>query len=210
MGQGSISVTLPANTGTVLLVGKKGEKLQDGDSLKAPISAQTPERSEAAEQESEKPGKEASQEAEKPQASAATEEAKSQPAPGQGLASAHLSGLTVMVENLDNMVQFYKNALGFSLEQQGDRAYLERDGVELSFYGRRKFEQLTCRGYGYGGGVTGHFHIRIQVEDACAAFSEILSKGASGIKETFTSQWGEVTAYVADPEGNVIELLQSK
>ena len=66
-----------------------------------------------------------------------------------------------MTEDMGRMMDFYRNALGFEMVQQGSRAYCKKDDMVLTMVGRRDYERLTCRGYGYGGGVTNHFHLRI-------------------------------------------------
>jgi catechol 2,3-dioxygenase-like lactoylglutathione lyase family enzyme len=206
--QGRICVTLPANTGTVILVGRCGEKVSGTETLKTSVpSGETKKEtirenvSETA-QETSDTGEETDRRIPEEKTPAPVRKEKAAAQSGYTL-----SGITVMVDNLDHMVSFYRDALGFALEQQGDRAYLKKDGMVLSLYSRRKFEQLTCRGYGYGGGVTGHFHLRLLVEDTKSAYDAVLSKGAAAIKEPFTNEWGEQIAYVADPEGNVIALV---
>jgi catechol 2,3-dioxygenase-like lactoylglutathione lyase family enzyme len=212
---GKICVTLPANTGTVILVGKKGQEISGGDTLKAEVPAANHTKEATTETAKQAVSEETHGESaversdEKTPEESVTKAAPPQTAPAAPKErSVTLSGVTVMVDNLEHMTSFYRNALGFSLEQQGDRATMEKDGIVLCLYGRRKFEQLTCRGYGYGGGVTGHFHLRLAVDEVEGSYRDVLSKGATGIKDTFTNEWGEQVAYAADPEGNVLVFVQ--
>lgn len=39
-----------------------------------------------------------------------------------------------------------------------------------------------------------------------SAFQEVVSKGAVPVLEPETEEWGQRTCYVADPEGNLIEI----
>ena len=126
-------------------------------------------------------------------------------------ADAKMSGLCIMVEDMGRMVSFYRDALGFPLEyEQGQvRVCGVKDGVSLAMYGRRDFEKLTCRGYGYGGGVTDHFHVIMMVPERTAVdelYQKTLSMGAQFVREPQDMEWGQRVAYVADPEGNIIEI----
>ena len=38
------------------------------------------------------------------------------------------------------------------------------------------------------------------------AYRDIVSAGAEGIMEPVTEPWGQRTCYVADPEGNLVEI----
>ena len=91
---------------------------------------------------------------------------------------------------------------------QGSRAYFEKDGIVLTMIGRRDYERLTCRGYGYGGGVTNHFHLRITVDDVNEMHQKCLGCGAQQVTAPGNNEWGEYTSCVADPDGNIIELVK--
>ena len=126
----------------------------------------------------------------------------------QDSAKPRISGIVLMTEDMGRMVDFYCNALGFSMEMQGSRAYFEKDGIVLTMVGRRDYERLTCRGYGYGGGVTNHFHLRITVDDVNEMHQKCLGCGAGQVIAPGSNEWGEYTSCVADPDGNIIELTK--
>lgn len=213
---GRVCVTLPANTGTVLLLGERAEATE-AESVAVPENPETGSEAEKPSVLPEDPamvsGEEHSDMLERvegagevsDQAASENPDAaqKQEETPG---GKPRLAGLTIMVEDLGRMVWFYRDVLGFAIEQQGSRAYLKRDGVILVMYARRDFERLTCRGYGYGGGVTGHFHVRLTVENVDAFYQSILGQGAQSVLEPGDNEWGEHIAYAADPEGNIIEL----
>lgn len=76
-------------------------------------------------------------------------------------------------------------------------------------YRRSDFEKITNRSYEYTNHINGHYEIALSVENYSAvdeAFKEVVFKGATPILEPTTEPWGQRTCYVADPEGNLIEI----
>ena len=55
----------------------------------------------------------------------------------------------------------------------------------------------------------GHFEIAFYVdtfEEVDQKFEEVVAKGATPILAPETEPWGQRTCYIADPEGNLIEI----
>ena len=203
---GRIRVTLPANTGTVLYIGqKKVEEPEDTawkeQTLEAEPDTQDMEAAGISEQEL----SQSAEEAEKPEAAEQTVSSESVKSDS---IKPRISGIVLMTEDMGRMIEFYRNALEFNLEMQGSRAYFEKDGIILTMAGRRDYERLTCRGYGYGGGVTNHFHLRITVNDVDTMHRKCLGCGAQQVTAPGNNEWGEYTSCVADPDGNIIELVK--
>ena len=116
-----------------------------------------------------------------------------------------------MVENLPRMVDFYRDVLGFEITyQEGmNHVFLEKDGTAFLMYGRRDFERMTCRGYQYTGGVCGHFEIALEVDSYEAVdqvYDRAVGMGAQQVFAPQTMEWGQRTCYIADPEGNLVEI----
>lgn len=203
---GRISVTLPANTGTVLYIGqKKVEEPEDTAWKEQTMEAEpdTPDMETAGISEQEL--SQTAEEAEKPEAAEQTVSSESVKSDS---IKPRISGIVLMTEDMGRMIEFYRNALEFNLEMQGSRAYFEKDGIILTMAGRRDYERLTCRGYGYGGGVTNHFHLRITVNDVDTMHQKCLGCGAQQVTAPGNNEWGEYTSCVADPDGNIIELVK--
>ena len=203
---GRISVTLPANTGTVLYIGqKKVEEPEDTAWREQTLEAEpdTPDMKAAGISEQEL--SQTAEEAEKPEAAEQTVSSESVKSDS---IKPRISGIVLMTEDMGRMIEFYRNALKFNLEMQGSRAYFEKDGIILTMAGRRDYERLTCRGYGYGGGVTNHFHLRITVNDVDTMHQKCLGCGAQQVTAPGNNEWGEYTSCVADPDGNIIELVK--
>lgn len=109
------------------------------------------------------------------------------------------------------MIRFYRDVLGFEIKETEDSSnvYLEKDGTLFLFYGRQDFEKMTGRSFGYAQGVNGHFEIALGVESYDAvdrAFAEITANGGQAMMLPTTEPWGQRTCYIADPEGNLIEI----
>lgn len=203
---GRISVTLPANTGTVLYIGqKKVEEPEDTAWKEQTMEAEpdTPDMEAAGISEQEL--SQTAEEAEKPEAAEQTVSSESVKSDS---IKPRISGIVLMTEDMGRMIEFYRNALEFNLEIQGSRAYFEKDGIILTMAGRRDYERLTCRGYGYGGGVTNHFHLRITVNDVDTMHQKCLGCGAQQVTAPGNNEWGEYISCVADPDGNIIELVK--
>ena len=122
-----------------------------------------------------------------------------------------LDGFGIFVERMPTMVRFYRDVLGFEIreDEHASNVYLEKDGTLFLLYRRADFEKMTGRRFGYAGPVNGHYEIALCVENHAAvdaAFREVVAKGARPVMEPTTEPWGQRTCYVADPEGNLIEI----
>ena len=122
-----------------------------------------------------------------------------------------LDGFGLFVNDMATMVRFYRDLLGFEIKESEDtvNVYLIKDGTLFMLYGRNKFESMTNRKYEYIKGLNGHFEIALYVdtfEEVDKCFADVISKGATPVLEPTTKPWGQRTCYIADPEGNLIEI----
>lgn len=122
-----------------------------------------------------------------------------------------LDGFGLFVEDMPTMVRFYRDVLGFEITEGEDaeNVYLIKDGTLFMLYERKNFEQMTSRKYDYIKGLNGHFEIALSVDtfdDVDTAFTDAVAKGARPVLEPTTEPWGQRTCYIADPEGNLIEI----
>ena len=122
-----------------------------------------------------------------------------------------LDGFGLFVNDMPTMVRFYKNVLGFEIKEDEDavNVYLIKDGTLFMLYERKNFERMTSKKYEYINGLNGHFEIALYVdtfEEVDKRFADVVSKGATPVLEPTTEPWGQRTCYVADPEGNIIEI----
>ena len=122
-----------------------------------------------------------------------------------------LDGFGLLVEDMGRMIRFYRDVLGFEIREAEDASnvYLVKDGTLFLLYGRRDFERMTDRRYEYVKGLNGHFEIALYVDtfaEVDAAYADAVAKGASPVLPPTTEPWGQRTCYIADPEGNLIEI----
>lgn len=122
-----------------------------------------------------------------------------------------LDGFGLLVSDMGAMIRFYRDVLGFEIREAEDASnvYLVKDSTLFLLYGRKDFESMTGRKYEYVRGLNGHSEIALYVdtyEEVDSAFADAVGKGAAPVMEPTTEPWGQRTCYIADPEGNLIEI----
>ena len=122
-----------------------------------------------------------------------------------------LDGFGIFVERMPAMVRFYRDVLGFAIreDENASNVYLEKDGTLFLLYRRGDFEKMTGRDFSYADNINGHYEIALSVENYASvdkSYNEVLAKGAISVMPPTTEKWGQRTCYVADPEGNLIEI----
>ena len=122
-----------------------------------------------------------------------------------------LDGFGLFVEDMAKMIRFYKDVLGFEIKEteNSSNVYLVKDGTLFLLYGRNDFEKMTNRKYEYIKGLNGHFELALYVdtfEEVDTAFKKAVENGATPVLEPELEPWGQRTCYIADPEGNLIEI----
>ena len=122
-----------------------------------------------------------------------------------------LDGFGILVEDMAKMIRFYCDVLGFEIKEAEDTSnvYLVKDGTLFLLYGRKDFEKMTGRRYEYVRGLNGHYEIALYVDtfaEVDEAFKRAVDGGATPVLEPELEPWGQRTCYIADPEGNLIEI----
>ena len=122
-----------------------------------------------------------------------------------------LDGFGLFVEDMAKMIRFYRDVLGFEIKEDENtkNVYLLKDGTLFLLYGRKDFEKMTSRKYEYIKGLNGHFELALYVdtfEEVDDEYEKAIEKGAVPVLEPTTEPWGQRTCYIADPEGNLIEI----
>ena len=122
-----------------------------------------------------------------------------------------LDGFGIFVEDMGRMIRFYRDVLGFEIKEAEDASnvYLVKDGTLFLFFGRKDFEKMTDCRYEYVKGLNGHFELALYVdtfEEVDDTFKRVIEQGALPVLEPTTEPWGQRTCYIADPEGNLIEI----
>ena len=122
-----------------------------------------------------------------------------------------LDGFGIMVKDMEVMVRFYRDILGFEIkeEENTSNVYLEKDGTLFLLYLRSDFEKMTGKTFSYCNGTNGHYEIALSVDNYNAVdikYNELIALGVKSIMEPTTEPWGQRTCYISDPEGNLIEI----
>lgn len=122
-----------------------------------------------------------------------------------------LDGFGLLVYDMVAMIRFYRDVLGFEIKESEDTSnvYLVKDGTLFLLYGRKDFEKMTSRKYEYVKGLNGHFEIALYVDtfdEVDAVYDRVIKQGATSVLAPTTEPWGQRTCYIADPEGNLIEI----
>ncbi|HHX4057393.1 MAG: lactoylglutathione lyase [Burkholderia contaminans] len=118
------------------------------------------------------------------------------------------------VGDLDASIRFYTEVLGMRLLRKHDYP----DGkFTLAFVGYEDESEAAAIELTYNWGTdkydlgTGYGHIALEVEDAYAACEEVKKRGGVVTREAGPMKHGTtVIAFVADPDGYKVELIQKK
>ena len=114
---------------------------------------------------------------------------------------------------IDNakMVAFYRDIFGFKTEWNGIDPNVEMTlgASRIIMFPRDAFEQMTSHEYAYPDGTNGTLLLSFDVRsfaDVDKEYDRAVSMGAKPVVFPTTEPWGQRTSYVADPEGNLIEI----
>ena len=118
------------------------------------------------------------------------------------------------VGDLDRSIDFYTNVLGMRLLRRKD---YPGGKFTLAFVGYQDEKDAAVLELTHNWGVdkyeigTGYGHVALEVEDAYAACAEIKKRGGIVTREAGPMQHGtSVIAFVQDPDGYKIELVQKR
>lgn len=117
----------------------------------------------------------------------------------------------LFTKNNKTMVDFYTQAFGFTTTWDGIQPNVEMflGDMRIILFPRSAFEQMTAQRFHYSQGLNGTMEISLDVptfSEVDKEYENALSYGAKSVLEPTTEPWGQRTCYVADPDGNLIEI----
>ena len=121
-----------------------------------------------------------------------------------------ISLITFGARDLDRMVAFYRDGLGFPTHNYtpGDDMVMFRlEGTWLGLFPREALAEdatISAEGAGFSGVTLARNEPSKEAVDA--AFAQALAAGATAVKTPQDVFWGGYSGYFADPEGNLWEV----
>ena len=108
-------------------------------------------------------------------------------------------------------VDFYTKVFGFTTDWDGVQPNVEMtlDGMRIILFPRSDFEQMLAKKFDYPRGFNGTMELSFDVStfvDVDREYQHAIVCGATSILPPTTEPWGQRTCYVADPDGNLIEI----
>lgn len=116
----------------------------------------------------------------------------------------------LFVTNMEKMVIFYRDVMGMATEWDGaPNAELFSGGMRLIMFSRSDFEEMTSQQYTYPSGKNGTIELSFSLprfEDVDKEYQRVVAEGAAAVFAPADMPWGQRTSYVADPDGNLVEI----
>jgi catechol 2,3-dioxygenase-like lactoylglutathione lyase family enzyme len=122
-----------------------------------------------------------------------------------------INAIGFAVKDIRVMVEFYRDIMGFDFEWDGGifAAARQKNGGYFNLYQRPDNSGLL-NPLTYPNGINGSVQITCDIEGADEIdheYQRLLETGATPIIPPTTWPWGMRSFFVADPEGNQIEIL---
>lgn len=108
-------------------------------------------------------------------------------------------------------VDFYTRIFGFTSDWDGIQPNVEMTlgDMRIILFPRDAFEQMVSQKFDYPEGMNGTMELAFDVPtfaDVDKEYQNALDNGAKSVLPPTTEPWGQRTCYVADPDGNLIEI----
>jgi lactoylglutathione lyase len=119
----------------------------------------------------------------------------------------HPDYVVLIVADVDRSVAFYTEVLGLTLgHRAGTYAQLATGATRLGLFDRAAMSATLGRPLAPPDPDRPGFELGFKVDDCDAACAELVRRGARLAVPPTDRPWGQRTAYVADPDGHLVEL----
>ena len=116
----------------------------------------------------------------------------------------------LIVEHLDRALFFYEQLLGLPVKHRAEAyAQLEVGETRLGLYTRAAMQETLGRALAPPARNAPSCELGFLVADVDAAYGELVAAGAEPVTPPADRPWGQRTAYLADPDGHLIELVEN-
>ena len=121
-----------------------------------------------------------------------------------------ISLITFGTRDLERMVAFYRDGLGFPTHNYNpgdDMVMFQLEGTWLGLFPRDELAKdatMSTEGSGFSGVALAHN--APSKEEVDRVFAHALAAGATSVKKPEDVFWGGYSGYFADPEGNLWEV----
>ncbi len=117
----------------------------------------------------------------------------------------------IFVNDMQCMVSFYRDVLGFAVDWDGKGPYAEfrNEGVRFSMYERRLLPELLGQTPEFPKKLNGTFELAIDLPTSAEAdreYARVVAGGGRSIYAPRDEPWGMHSSMIADPEGTLIEI----
>jgi len=120
----------------------------------------------------------------------------------------NLDYVVLIATDLEASVRFYADTLGLPISHRAaDFVQFDTGTTRLALFSDEAMAATLGRAPVRGSGGEA-FEIGFFVDDCDAAYAELRAAGVSTVAKPTNRAWGQRTAYVADPDGNLVELVQ--
>lgn len=118
-----------------------------------------------------------------------------------------LGYVILYVENLEETIRFYRDLLGLSIKMEaGTYIELETGGTTLSFNTRESGREITGLPIPDNKRKEQTFELGLVTEEVEMVVEKLRNEGVPILLEPVKKPWGQVVAYVEDPDGHYIEI----
>lgn len=117
----------------------------------------------------------------------------------------------LFVGDLGRMVAFYRDVMGMDVDWDGQGSHVEfgHQGIRFMMYERSELPGYLGAEVSYPSGINGTFQLAVDLPrfaDVDGEFDRLVALGAAAVLAPRDEPWGMRSSFVADPEGNLIEI----
>ena len=118
---------------------------------------------------------------------------------------------TIHTDNFPEMKSFFKDKMKMEIiRDNGEFVEFQSNGLRLSLASHKTlnsflhYDSLKGKRTGSGIGIGFKYATPAEVD---TAYEDLIANGVQGVAKPEQQSWGEYTAFFADPDGNVHELV---